>query len=88
MSEHTIRTDAQLSQLLASARKARGLTQSALAERMGVSQQLVSKMERDILQTTVPRLLHALRILQVHLVLRIADDAPGRRTKRGPPVDW
>ncbi len=85
MARYPVSTDRQLSLLLAGFRKARGWTQSELASRMGVSQQLISAMERDVTSTTAARLLAALRVLGVRLVLttetaRSASEAkpPGR----------
>jgi transcriptional regulator with XRE-family HTH domain len=71
---HVIRTDSQLSLLLASARKERGWTQTDFARRLGVSQQLVSGIERNVNCTTASRLLCALRILGFQMTLTLQSE--------------
>jgi HTH-type transcriptional regulator/antitoxin HipB len=80
MTRYPVNTDRQLSQLLAGFRKAKGWTQADLASRMGVSQQLISAMERDVTSTTAARLLTALRVLGVRMVLTTES---GRSTDEG-----
>lgn len=53
----TLRTPAQLGQLLQSARKARGMTQAELASRVRLSQSRISQLEKDPAELSAERLL-------------------------------
>jgi HTH-type transcriptional regulator/antitoxin HipB len=70
MKDYPIQTDQQLPLLLRSLRKARAMSQAELAERLGVTQQTVSQMERNAAAVTVQRLTKTLSVLGAQLVLR------------------
>lgn len=70
MSEFTVRTAGQLPALLKAFRKQAGLTQTAAAKRLGVTQQTLSALERHAERVSVERLLQLMAILGVELVLR------------------
>ena len=67
--DYTISATSQLSDHLRSLRKARGLTQAALGELLGVKQARVADIERDPSVVSVEQLHKLLAILGVHLVL-------------------
>ncbi|MEN5000084.1 helix-turn-helix transcriptional regulator [Luteimonas sp. TWI875] len=54
---HPLLTSAQLGALLQAARKAQGLTQAALASRLGLSQSRVSHLELNAHEMSVAQLL-------------------------------
>lgn len=85
MSDYLIRTPQQLPALLRSFRKAGGLTQSDVADRLGITQQTLSALERNAESVSAGRLMSLLAILGVELVLRQPDGkaAPGAKTE-----DW
>lgn len=70
MREFTIRTEDQISMMLQSFRKVRGLSQSELAERLGISQQSLSDLERNPTKASAGRLFRLLAALQVEMVFR------------------
>lgn len=70
MSDYPIQTDSQLPLLLRALRKSRHMSQTELAQRLGVAQQTISQMERNAATVTVQRLTKVLAILGAQLVLR------------------
>jgi HTH-type transcriptional regulator/antitoxin HipB len=68
----------QLKQHLRSFRKARGLTQAALARRLGVVQSRVAQLERNPNAMSVDVLFRLLESLDVQLVLRDAHSTLGQ----------
>ncbi|MDB5772373.1 MAG: putative transcription regulator protein [Burkholderia sp.] len=70
MDDFPVRTPEQLIPLVAAYRKHRGLSQTELAQRIGVGQQTVSQLERNPNKATVERLLRTLAALDVEIVLR------------------
>jgi len=70
MRDYPIQTDQQLPLLLRGLRKARDMSQADLAQRLGVSQQTISQMERNAAAVTVQRLTKVLSVLGGQLVLR------------------
>lgn len=70
MSDFTIRTTAQIAPLLQAFRKQAGLTQAEAAQRMGVTQQALSEIERSPERVSVERLIRLLNALGVEFVLR------------------
>jgi len=102
MADYPVRTDQQLTQLIKSFRKARGLTQADLAQAQGVTQQAASALERNPSAASVGRLLRTLSAMGVELVLREKDGgsvderearnkpASARRGAKpyGPSQDW
>lgn len=87
MKDFPVRTPQQLPSLLQSFRKARGLTQADVAERLGVTQQTLSALERNAESVSVERLMRLLAILEVDLILstRAAPEGIAARAARG---DW
>lgn len=75
MDEFLVRTAEQLPGLLQSFRKAAGLTQAEVAERLGITQQTLSALERNATTVSAARLMKLLSILGVELVLRRANGA-------------
>ncbi len=81
-----LQTPAQLSSHLRSLRKARGLTQAALGELMGLDQTRVAKIERDPSRVSVGQLLQLLTALRVRVLLELINDRPQSPGRRRP--DW
>lgn len=65
-----ILTDAQLGHLLVSRRKSKGLTQSQLGQRAGISQERLSVLEMNAGRITTDRLLRILATLDLELVIQ------------------
>jgi HTH-type transcriptional regulator/antitoxin HipB len=82
MRDFPIRTEDQISMMLQSFRKARGLSQKELADRLGISQQNLSDFERNAAKASAGRLFRLLAALEVELVFRDA-----LATKPDPPND-
>ncbi|KGD88041.1 XRE family transcriptional regulator [Achromobacter sp. RTa] len=78
-------TATQLGAELQAARKVKGLTQSALAERIGLSQSRVSHLELNAHELSVEQLLAWCAALGLELALapRGSDDLPS-----GNPPEW
>ncbi|MFT4173936.1 MAG: helix-turn-helix transcriptional regulator [Rhodocyclaceae bacterium] len=73
--DYPIKTLSQLKPILQAFRRSRGLTQAAVAERLGVTQQSYAQLEANPASASVDRLFKALSLL--HVELRLADaDAP------------
>jgi len=87
---YPIRTLQQIRPLLVSFRKQAGLTQQALAEQLGITQQSYAQIEANPASTSVERLYLVLRLLGVELVLAgsIEPDQPDDMppTLIGPPL--
>ena len=87
---YSIKTLSQLPLMLKGFRKARGLTQAAMAEKLGITQQSYAYFEANAATATLDRLFMALRILGVEISLdqaasitsmsRISSDAMGKNT--------
>lgn len=77
--EYPVRTAEQLAPLLKAFRGSRQLTQSGLAERLGVTQQALSALEREPQAASFERLLSVFSALGVEIVLR--DATTGSSTK-------
>ena len=73
MDEFQVRTVDELHGLLEAFRKQAGLTQVELARRMGITQQSLSRLERNAENMSMSRFLTILSILKVELVLRDRD---------------
>lgn len=69
MQQYIIQTPEQLKAMLSGLRKSRGLTQAALAEKLGVSQQAIAKLESNPAGASVERLFAVLRIMDTRLAL-------------------
>jgi HTH-type transcriptional regulator / antitoxin HipB len=81
-----LQTPAQLSSHLRSLRKARGLTQAALGELVGLDQTRVAKIERDPRRISVGQLLQLLSVLRVRVLLELNDDEPQSPVRQR--ADW
>jgi HTH-type transcriptional regulator/antitoxin HipB len=68
--DYTIQTPQQLSTHLRALRKARGLSQAALGEALGVGQTRVARIEGNPTAISVEQLIETLGALGVQLVLR------------------
>lgn len=66
---YQIKTLSQLPMLLKGFRKAKGLTQAAMAEKLGITQQSYSSFEANPTTATLERLFTALRLLDVEISL-------------------
>lgn len=88
MSDYPIRTEQQVSLLLKSFRKARGMTQADLARALGVTQQTASELERNASSASVSRLMRMLSAVGVELVLRDKQTDANARTGKPTPADW
>lgn len=76
MQRYPILTASQLKPVLVGFRKARGLTQAALAEQLGLTQQAYAKLEANPAGTSVERLMKVLQLLDVTLALHDRSAAP------------
>lgn len=70
---YPIKTPSQLPLVLKGFRKARGLTQAAIAQRLGITQQSYAYFEANPASATLDRLFVVMRILGVEIVLDQAD---------------
>lgn len=70
MADLTVRTSAQLPELLKAYRRQSGLSQADVAARLGVTQQTLSALERTAAKVSAGRLMQLLAILGVELVFR------------------
>lgn len=82
--DYPIRTPEQLGQVLKGLRKDRGMTQAAVAARMGTLQGKVSALEAQPGKTSVERLFRMLSVLGIELVLRERVAAAAGRERRKP----
>ena len=67
--DYPIKTLSQLRPILQGFRKAAGLTQAAMAERIGITQQSYAQLEANPASVSVERLFKVLRILDVEMSL-------------------
>jgi len=74
VTEVTIRTPEQIKVLLQGFRRQAGLTQAAMALRLGISQQSLSALERNADKVSADRLLEYLSVLGIEWVLRPAKE--------------
>jgi HTH-type transcriptional regulator / antitoxin HipB len=82
-----LQTPGQLSDHLRSFRKARGLTQAALGQLVGLDQTRIAKIERDPRLVSVGQLLKLLAVLHVRVLLQPVSDKP-QAPVRERPSDW
>lgn len=80
MIDHPVKHPQQLAPLIRAMRRQAGLSQAALAARLGVSHQAISQMEKQPERVTVERLMRVLGALKVDLVLRPRPDATTSNT--------
>lgn len=74
---YPIQTLSQLRPILQSFRKKAGLTQAAVAAKLGITQQSYAQIEANPASTSVDRLYKILRLLNVDLVLMQAQAESG-----------
>jgi len=92
---YPIKTLDQLPLILKGLRKQRGLTQAALAERLGITQQSYAWFEANPATATLERLFTVLRLLDAEIILDQAAGAaaspaaakPARVAARSPKKD-
>lgn len=82
---HPLVTAGQLGAMLQAARKAQGLTQSALASRIGLSQSRVSHLELHAYELSVGQLLAWCAALGLELSVGTRDSAA---VSTAPTTDW
>jgi HTH-type transcriptional regulator / antitoxin HipB len=70
----SLQTPAQLADHLRSFRKARGLTQAALGELVGLDQTRIAKIERDPRVVSLQQLMKILAALRVRVLLQPSSD--------------
>lgn len=87
-----LHTAAQLSAHLKSLRRAQGLTQAALGERVGVKQARMADIEKNPGLISVDQLLALLHALDARLLLAAPEAATGNGTEPPAPAtapeDW
>lgn len=88
MDKYAVRTSEQLPALIRGFRKQAGLTQGQLAERLGVTQQTLSALERNADRVSVDRLLQLLGILGVEMVLQPRNHHPGPADSTPGDAGW
>lgn len=83
--DYPINTLGQLRPILQGFRKKAGLTQAAIANQLGITQQSYAQIEANPASTSVERLYRILRLLDVDLTLapRAAERAPTDKTGTG-----
>jgi len=82
---HLLVTTGQLGSMLQAARKAQGLTQSALASRIGLSQSRVSHLELNAHELSVEQLLAWCAALGLELAVGTRGSAV---VSAAPTTDW
>jgi HTH-type transcriptional regulator / antitoxin HipB len=82
---HTLLTTGQLGSMLLATRKARGLTQLALANRIGLSQSRVSHLEQNAHELSAAQLLAWCAVLGLELSIGTRDSAG---VLAAPSADW
>ena len=81
----SISNAAQIAEILRARRKARGISQQQLAEKLGISQSRLSAIEAGNSALTVDRLIVLANVLDLQLVLQDKADKP---SKPRPGADW
>jgi len=83
--DYSLKTLSQLRPILIGFRKAAGLTQAAVAARLGVTQQTYAQLEANPAAVSVERLFKVLRVLDVELALTRAEKASEAASIHPPP---
>jgi HTH-type transcriptional regulator/antitoxin HipB len=86
MKPTVLRTPAQLADHLRSFRKARGLTQAALGELVGLDQTRIAKIERDPRVVSVRQLMKILAALRIRILLQPSPD--GHESASHDSTEW
>ncbi|MFM0502420.1 helix-turn-helix transcriptional regulator [Paraburkholderia caffeinilytica] len=74
--DYAIKTLSQLRPILLGFRKSAGLTQAAVAELLGITQQSYAQLEANPASASVERLFKVMRLLNVELRMSQASSAP------------
>ncbi len=82
-SAYTIRTARQLGPLMRAFRKQAGLSQAQLAERLGISRQAITALEREPESATFERLMRVWAELGLSVSLQ-----PNLRMASPPMLEW
>lgn len=88
MDRVAVRTSEQLPALVKGFRKQAGLTQGQLADRLGITQQTLSALERNADRVSVDRLIQLLGILGVEMVLQPRGHDSGPVDSRAGATGW
>lgn len=84
--DHLLQLPDQLALHLKSLRKAAGVSQAQLAQRLGVSQSRVAAIERDPAAISVRQLMEILQLLDADLLMRPRADAVASPASASVPV--
>ncbi|MEJ8295816.1 helix-turn-helix transcriptional regulator [Delftia tsuruhatensis] len=84
--DHLLQLPDQLALHLKSLRKAAGVSQAQLAQRLGVSQSRVAAIERDPAAISVRQLMEILQLLDADLLMRPRADAVASSAPASAPV--
>ncbi|HBK00774.1 MAG TPA: transcriptional regulator [Delftia acidovorans] len=84
--DHLLQLPDQLALHLKSLRKAAGVSQAQLAQRLGVSQSRVAAIERDPAAISVRQLMEILQLLDADLLMRPRADAVASSASASVPV--
>lgn len=84
--DHLLQLPDQLALHLKSLRKAAGVSQTQLAQRLGVSQSRVAAIERDPAAISVRQLMEILQLLDADLLMRPRADAVASPASASAPV--
>lgn len=84
--DHLLQLPDQLALHLKSLRKAAGVSQAQLAQRLGVSQSRVAAIERDPAAISVRQLMEILQLLDADLLMRPRADAVASPASASAPV--
>lgn len=84
--DHLLQLPDQLALHLKSLRKAAGVSQAQLAQRLGVSQSRVAAIERDPAAISVRQLMEILQLLDADLLMRPRVDAVASSASAPAPV--
>ncbi|MFC5472823.1 helix-turn-helix transcriptional regulator [Paraherbaspirillum soli] len=84
---YPIKTINQIQPILRGFRKAAGLTQQAMAEKLGITQQSYAQLESNPAAASMERLFKVLRMLDVELVLTVnAPSVPDQDSGNASPA--
>ena len=80
-----VNTAAQIAEIIRGRRKARGISQRALASKLGISQSRLSAIEAGSSPLTVDRLIVLANVLDLQLVVQDKVDKPSKPRSR---AEW
>ncbi len=86
--DYAVRTPTQLASILAAFRKQRGLSQAELAQRLGITQQALSELEREPQTASTTRVMQYCAMLGVEMVFRDYEDVAKASSKSTPKARW